>query len=154
MRFGHSVITGLANVQQRPIQAIEDSRDWKICNRGKFEAISKAQDHTRLANNFWQRLIQMHSKCMGAHRNTQERRGIHRITQERTGKTNNVWQRTLKAPHKITNKYALTLFCFCFWCSPFCTVSAMYIIILKTVGTPKFITQNKNKNINEIIANL
>ena len=69
----------IANVRISLIRGynVENARDWKICNKGSFEAIAKAQDHTRLTNIFRQRMIHMHRELMRTHSNAQERTGAH-----------------------------------------------------------------------------
>ena len=60
----------------------ENTQDWKIYNKIQFEAISNAQDRTRLTNNFWHIPILVHRELMGIHRNAREGIGAHVSAQE------------------------------------------------------------------------
>ena len=138
--FGHSILTGWENSQQRSIQTIENARDWRISEKVRSRAISNAQYCTWLMNNAQQMLIYMHSKCTGTHRNTRERMETYRSARKRMGKKKNIRLRWLQMPNKRTNESlvqvliiksrigelnALTLCCYCFCCSIFCTFNTM-----------------------------
>ena len=76
-QFGDRVLTGLSIVQQRPVWAIENARDWRIPNEGQLWAIANVHKCMGLKNNFQQRQIRMHRKLTVMNGNTMVCTGDH-----------------------------------------------------------------------------